>query len=135
LNGDRPRAVSPFPSEDRPISTLTPVFLDDMQTAWPRRLQPLLDVLEELGCEPRAVLSKQLFPDAPKGNLNLSAVVGPSTTDLKPFLNNLSAAIHGRPNDNDLWRDVCGPLRFVKVPQGLVVVFERAIGTLVQTMH
>jgi hypothetical protein len=101
-----------------------------MQTAWPRRLKPLLDVLEELGCEPRAVLSEQLFPDAPIGNLNLSTIVGRSTADMKPFLNKLSAAIHGRPNDNELWQDVCGPLRFVKVPQGLVVVFERAIGTL-----
>jgi hypothetical protein len=105
-----------------------------MPTAWPRRLKPLLDVLQELGCEPRAALSKQLFPDAPIGNLNLSTMVG-STADLKPFLKNFSAAIQRRPNDNDLWRDVCGPLRFVKVPQGLVVVFERAIGTLRPPLH
>jgi hypothetical protein len=117
------------------VPTFTPGLTSGIQTAWPRRLQPLLDVLVELGCEPQAVLSKQLFPDAPKGNLNLSAVVGHSTTDLKPFLNNLSAAIHRRPNHNDLWRDVCGPLRFVKLPEGLVVVFERAIGTLAQTLH
>jgi hypothetical protein len=117
------------------VPTYPPSLTSGIETAWPRRLQPLLDVLEELGCEPQAVLSKQLFPDAPKGNLNLSAVVGRSTADFKPFLNNLSAAIQRRPNDNDLWRDVCGPLRFVKIPDGLVVVFERAIGTLAQTMH
>jgi hypothetical protein len=106
-----------------------------MPTAWPRRLKPLLDVLQELGCEPRAVLSKQLFPDAPRGNLNLSTIVGRSRADLKPFLDDFSAAIHRRPLDNDLWREVCGPLRFVKVPEGLVVVFERAIGTLQPTLH
>ena len=106
-----------------------------MPTAWPRRLTPLLDVLQELGCKPRAVLSKQLFPDAPRGNLNLSIIVGRSRADLKPFLDDFSAAIHRRPLDNDLWREVCGPLRFVKVPEGLVVVFERAIGTLQPTLH
>jgi hypothetical protein len=106
-----------------------------MPTAWPRRLKPLLDVLQELGCEPRAVLSKQLFPDAPHGNLNLSTIVGRSRADLGPFLKNFSAAIHRRPSDNDLWREVCGTLRFIKVPQGLAVVFERAIGTLRPTLH
>ena len=106
-----------------------------MQTAWPRRLKPLLDVLEELGCEPQAVMSEQVIPDAPIGNLNLSTIVGRSTADMKPFLNKLSAAIQGRPNDNDLWQEVCGPLRFVKVSQGLVVIFERAIGTLRPTLH
>jgi hypothetical protein len=98
-------------------------------------LQPLLDVLVELGCEPQAVLSKQLFPDAPRGNLNLSIIAGPATSDLKPFLNDLKAAIHRRPNDNDLWREVCGALRIVKVPEGLVVVFERAISTLGSALH
>jgi hypothetical protein len=117
------------------IPTFTPGLPNEVPTAWPRRLKPLLDVLEELGCEPRAVLSEQLFPDAPIGNLNLSTIVGRSTADMKPYLNKLSAAIQGRPNDNDLWQDVCGPLRFVKVSQGLVVVFERAIGTLRPTLH
>jgi hypothetical protein len=106
-----------------------------MQTAWPRRLKPLLEVLEELGYEPRAVLSEQVIPDAPHGNLHLSTIVGRSTADLKPFLNKFSAAIHRRPTDKDLWREVCGTLRFVKVPQGLVVIFERTTGTLRPTLH
>ena len=104
------------PPEDRLVPRLTPDLLQE--TAWPQRLQPLLDVLKEIGCEPLAVVSQRLLADAPVGNLTLCTVVRPKG-DLQRFLDDLRAAIHRRPNDNELWRDVCGALRFVKVPEGL----------------
>jgi hypothetical protein len=98
-------------------------------------LEPLLDVLKELGFEGLAVMTRQLVPDAALGDLTLCTIVGRSRADLKPFLNDLTAAIHRRPNNNELWRDVCSAMRAIEVPEGLVVVFEHAIGTLGQTLH
>ena len=49
-----PQEVMP-PPEDRLVPRLTPDLLQE--TAWPQRLQPLLDVLKEIGCEPLAVVS------------------------------------------------------------------------------
>jgi hypothetical protein len=112
-------------------ATLEPTFTPDrveFQTAWPIRLQPLLDVLIELGYELRAVKTRQLISDAPSGMLTLCTIVGPSTADLSLFIKEFTSAIHRRPKDNNLWRDLCGVLRICKTPQGLVVVFESAIG-------
>jgi hypothetical protein len=122
-----------FPWEDRRVRAAFDIA--KVQTEWPVRLRPLLEVLKELRCESLAAMTRQLVPDAARGTLTLCTIVGRSSADLKPFLNDLTAAIHRRPNDNDLWRDVCSAMRAIKVPEGLVVVFEHATGTLGQTVH
>jgi hypothetical protein len=50
-------------------------------------------------------------------------------------VDDLRAAIHRRPDDNDLWRNVCGALVMFNTSDGIAVVFERAVGKTPQTLH
>jgi hypothetical protein len=104
-----------------------------VRTAWPRRLKPLLDVLEELGFEPRATIGRSGNSNAPPEHLSLCAVVGSS--DLRQFMYDLRQAIDRRPSDNDLWLDVCSSVMLHKTAEGITVVFERAIGKVAPSLH
>ena len=102
-----------------------------LRTAWPGRLKPLLEVLEELGCEPRAVR----YSNAPPEHLSLCTVIGRSKTDLQKFMNDLREATLRRPSHSDLWQDVCGSVMLHKTAEGITVVFERAVGKVAQSFH
>jgi hypothetical protein len=92
-------------------------------------------VLKELGCEPCAVRTQRLDRDAPLEDLTLCVIVSRSKDDLQQFVDDLRAAIHRRPDDNDLWRNVCGALVMFNTSDGIAVVFERAVGKTPQTLH
>lgn len=88
-----------------------------VRTAWPRRLKPLLDVLEEIGFEPRATIGRSGNSNAPPERLSLCAAIGSS--DLRQFMHDLRQAIHRRPSDNDLWLDVCSSVMLHKTAEGI----------------